>query len=109
MKLVIAEKPSVAKEIAAVLGANERKAAITRAAAILCRGVSATLSALPTPPHTTSNTENGGMRIYLSCRRNGNTSWQAARNSSLPFSKVLCTGATLPKSSTLATADARAN
>lgn len=25
MKLVIAEKPSVAKEIAAVLGANERK------------------------------------------------------------------------------------
>lgn len=34
MKLVIAEKPSVAMSLAAVLGANEKKTAIWRAAAI---------------------------------------------------------------------------
>ena len=40
MKLVIAEKPSVGAAIAAVIGANEKRADILRAAATLCPGVS---------------------------------------------------------------------
>ena len=40
MKLVIAEKPSVGAAIAAVLGANEKRRGILRAAATLCPGVS---------------------------------------------------------------------
>lgn len=41
-KLVIAEKPSVAQALAAVLGAKRKKKVIWRATAGLCRGVSAT-------------------------------------------------------------------
>jgi len=43
MQLVIAEKPSVAASIAAVMGADKKKAAISRAAATLFHGASATL------------------------------------------------------------------
>ena len=39
MKLIIAEKPSVAKAIYTVLGANEKKKGYMEGGAIMCHGV----------------------------------------------------------------------
>ena len=109
--LVIAEKPSVAQSIAAVLGAKEKKkrTALSRGTATLFHGVSDTLSGLRKLPPMGNSTRNGAMTAYPFCRRNGNTPLLPIRKRSLTPSKTLCTGTTFPKSSMPATQDARGN
>ncbi|CCL82076.1 hypothetical protein BN190_4730001 [Clostridioides difficile T14] len=58
---------------------------------------------------TTSSTENGSMTISPLSRRIGSLSLPAARSSSFPYSKTLCTAATFPRLSMRATAGAREN
>ena len=89
MKLVIAEKPSVGAAIAAGMGADPR--------AVLMATV------------TMNNSVNGSTTIFPLSRRSGSLLLPAARSSSFPFSKTLCTAATLPRLSMLATAGARGN
>ena len=67
MKLVVAEKPSVAQSLAAVLGAKEKKRRVSggrRLAGVLVRGSSG--GAGPAGKPMGSSTPNGGMRIFLS-------------------------------------------
>ena len=52
---------------------------------------------------------NGSTTIFPLSRRSGSLLLPAARSSSFPFSKTLCTAATLPRLSMLATAGARGN
>lgn len=109
MKLVIAEKPSVAKEIAAVLGANERKSGYYEGGGYL---VSWCIGHLISFADAAAYNEQ-----YRKWRYEDlpivPQKWQyvvaSGKEQQFAILKVLCTGATLPKSSTLATADARAN
>ena len=64
MKLVVAEKPSVAQSLAAVLGAKEKKDG-------------------PSRKPMGSSTPNGGMRICPFFPPIGNMMWQRIRKSSL--------------------------
>ena len=83
MKLVIAEKPSVAMSLAAVLGATERKDGYLEGSGYLVSWCIGTLFPLPTPGLMTSVSKNGAMTTCRFCRRNGSTSFPTIRESSL--------------------------
>ena len=70
-QLVIAEKPSVARSIAAVIGATEKQNGIGRAAGIWSAGASGIWCPLPRLASTMKNTASGGMRIYPFCPSRG--------------------------------------
>ena len=109
MKLVIAEKPSVGAAIAAVLCANEKRSGYFEGSGYLVSWCIGHLISLRTRRPTTSSTENGSMTISPLSRRIGSLSLPAARSSSFPYSKTLCTAATFPRLSMRATAGAREN
>ena len=71
MKLVIAEKPSVAQSLAAVIGATARKDGYLRAAAGGSAGVWAIWLVWPTPTLITRTTPSGAMTICPFCRNPG--------------------------------------
>lgn len=71
MKLVLAEKPSVAQSLAKVLGANKRCDGFWKAMAISSAGVSAIWSNSVHQKPTMKPLPNGGWMICRSCRRNG--------------------------------------
>ena len=75
MKLVIAEKPSVAQSLAAVIGATVRKDGW------------ATWPVLRMQTAMTQSMPSGDMMICLSCRNIGRWWWEKIRKSSLIFSK----------------------
>ena len=77
MKLVIAEKPSVAMSLAAVLGANEKKDGYMEGAIFW---------SWHSRKPTENNMPNGAMEICRFCRRNGSMKYRRIRKSSLTFS-----------------------
>ena len=103
MKLVVAEKPSVAQSLAAVLGAKVKKDGYLEGGGWLvswCVGHLVELAQpeaygeqyvkwryadLPIPSRKPmgSSTPNGGMRIFLFYPPIGNMMWQGIRKSSL--------------------------
>ena len=85
MKLVIAEKPSVAMSLAAVLGATERKDGYLEGSGYLVSWCVGHLLELAQPELTKNSTPNGGMRIFRSYRKTGNMKCQRIRKRSLPF------------------------
>ena len=71
MKLVVAEKPSVAQSLAAVLGANQKKQGYLQGNDWLVSWcVGHLVGLLPMP--TTQSILNGRMRIYRLSRNSGN-------------------------------------
>ena len=110
MKLVIAEKPSVGAAIAAVMGANEKRSGYFEGGGYLvswCIGHLISLADAATYNEQFRKWKYDDLPIVPQ-------EWQlllpAARSSSsFPFSKTLCTAATLPRLSMLATAGARGN
>ena len=91
MKLVIAEKPSVGAAIAAVIGANEKRSGYFEGSGYLVSWCIGHLISL-----ADAATYNEQYR-------------KAARSSSFPYSKTLCSAATFPRLSMRATAGAREN
>ena len=83
MKLVIAEKPSVAMSLAAVLGANEKKDGYLEGNGYLVSWCVGHLLEWPSPKPTGNSMPNGDMRICRSCRGPGNMKCQRIRKSSL--------------------------
>ena len=81
MKLVIAEKPSVAMSLAAVLGANEKKDGYMEGGGYLVSWCVGHLLELAQPE--ANSTPDGVMAICRSCRKNGNTKCRRIRKSSL--------------------------
>lgn len=81
MKLIIAEKPSVAQTIAAALGVKEKKDGYIEAAAASFHGASGIWYSLRKLPPTGSNIKNGVLRAYPFCRRNGSTPLTRTRGS----------------------------
>ena len=82
MILVIAEKPSVAQTIAAVLGAKEKKDGFLTGSGYLvswCVGHLGGLSKLSAG--SGYNIKSGAMTAYRFCRRNGNTPLPLTRKS----------------------------
>ena len=84
VQLVIAEKPSVARSIAAVIGAAEKQNGYWQGG-IWSAGASGIWCPLPRLASTTKNTANGGMRICPSCPSRGSSSCRTRKNSSLKF------------------------
>ena len=82
-QLVIAEKPSVARSIAGVIGANKKQDGYMEGGGYLVSCASATLFPLPTPGPMTPAIRNGPMTICRFCRRNGSISSRTRRKSSL--------------------------
>ena len=79
MKLVIAEKPSVAMSLAAVLGANEKKDGYLEGGGYLVSWCIGHLLELAQP-------EAYGVTLTcLSCRKHGNMRSQRIKRNSLPF------------------------
>ena len=77
MKLVVAEKPSVAQSLAAVLGAKVKKRRVSgrrRLAGVLVRGP--IWWSWPSRKPMGSSTPNGGMRICLFFPPIGSMMWQ---------------------------------
>ena len=84
-QLVIAEKPSVARSIAAVIGAAEKQNGYWQGGGYLVSWCIGHLVSLPRLASTTKNTANGGMRICPSCPSRGSSLSRTRRNSSLKF------------------------
>lgn len=82
MQLVIAEKPSVAMSIAAVIGADERKDGYMEGAGYLVSWCVGHLAGLADAP-TTGTIKNGVMRTYQSCPKRGKPSYPRTRKNSL--------------------------
>lgn len=70
MQLVIAEKPSVAMSIAAVLGADKRQDGYMEGNGYLVGWCVGHLAGLADASHY-GDYKNGVMRIYLSCQKHG--------------------------------------
>ena len=83
MKLVVAEKPSVAQSLAAVLGAKEKKDGYLEGGGWLVSCAWVIWWSWPSRKPMGSSTPNGGMRIFLSFPPIGNMMWQRIRKSSL--------------------------
>ena len=108
MKLVIAEKPSVGAAIAAVMGANEKRSGYFEGGGYLvswCIGHLISLADAATYNEQFRKWKYDDLPIVP--QESGSLLLPAARSSSFPFSKTLCTAATLPRLSMLATAGAR--
>ena len=86
-KLVIAEKPSVAQSLAAVIGATVRKDGYRLIPAGVSAGAWATWPVLRMQTAMTQSMPSGDMMICLSCRNIGRWWWEKIRKSSLIFSK----------------------
>lgn len=84
MKLVIAEKPSVAMSLAAVLGATERKDGYLEGSGYLVSWCVGHLLELA-QPEAYKEQYAGGMRTFRSCRKTGNMKFQRIRKRSLLF------------------------
>ena len=82
MKLVIAEKPSVAMALAAVLGADEKKDGYLEGGGYL-RRASATFWSWHSLKPTGNSMPDGAMAICRSCRTNGNMRCRRTRRNSL--------------------------
>ena len=109
MKLVIAEKPSVGAAIAAVIGANEKRSGYFEGSGYLvswCIGHLISLADAATYNEQYRKWKYDDLPLS---RRIGSLSLPAARSSSFPYSKTLCTAATFPRLSMRATAGAREN
>ena len=78
MILVIAEKPSVAQTIAAVLGAKEKKDGFLTGSGYI---VSWCVGHLRKLPPTGNNIKSRAMTAYRFCRRNGSTPLLLTRKS----------------------------
>ena len=72
MRLIIAEKQSVAESIAKVLGVTNKKTAISWEMITLCRGAWGIWCRLRQQIPTIKNTQNGIIRICPLFRKNGN-------------------------------------
>lgn len=83
MKLVIAEKPSVAMSLAAVLGANEKKDGYMEGGGYLVSWCVGHLWSWHSQRPTGNSTPDGVMAICRSCRKNGNTKCRRIRKSIL--------------------------
>lgn len=83
MKLVVAEKPSVAQSLAAVLGAKEKKDGYLEGGGWLVSWCVGHLVELAQPEAYGDSTPNGGMRICLFFPPIGSMMWQRIRKSSL--------------------------
>lgn len=82
MKLVLAEKPSVAMSLSKVIGANQRGTVIWRAMATLSVGVGIWWN-FPSRKPTMKSMPGGGMMIFRFCRNIGSIRCPPARKSSL--------------------------
>ena len=109
MKLVIAEKPSVGAAIAAVIGANEKRSGYFEGSGYLvswCIGHLISLADAATYNEQYRKWKYDDLPLS---RRIGSLPLPAARSSSFPYSKTLCSAATFPRLSMRATAGAREN
>ena len=66
-QLVLAEKPSVARDIARVIGANRKGNGFIEGDRYVVTWALGTLSPSPTPIFTTTNIRRGGLRICRCC------------------------------------------
>jgi len=85
MKLVIAEKPSVAMSLAAVLGANEKKDGYLEGGGYLVSWCVGHLLELAQPEAYGEQYAKWRYGDLPTCRKNGNTRCQRIRKSSLTF------------------------
>ena len=85
-KLIIAEKPSVAKSIASALGASSRAMAFMRATAFSYPGVWGTWYPRWMLAAMTSVSRNGVMTIFPFCRSRSAMCWHRARRMLLKIS-----------------------
>ena len=74
IQLVIAEKPSVARSIAGVIGADQKRDGYMEGNGYLVSWCIGTLFPLPTPEPMTSVSRSGAMTTCRFCHRNGSTS-----------------------------------
>ena len=87
MKLVIAEKPSVAQSLSAVIGATPVRTGIWRETAGVSAGAWAIWPGLQMQTAMTPSMPSGDMMTCLFCRSIGRWWWERIRKSSLIFSK----------------------
>lgn len=85
MKLIIAEKPSVAAAYAAALGATDKKDGYIEGNSLIVTWCIGHLVSLAEAGAYDGRYKKGGMRIYPFCRRHGSMWFAQARKSSLPF------------------------
>lgn len=85
MRLVIAEKPSVAQSIAAVLGAKSRHDGYLEGGGYIVRGASGIWQSWPTPPFTMPMMPNGRWRRCPSFPPRSASSSALKSRSSLTF------------------------
>ena len=85
MKLVIAEKPSVAMSLAAVLGANEKKDGYLEGGGYLVSWCVGTFWNWHSRRLMGNSMPDGVMVICRSCRKHGNMRCRRIRKSSLTF------------------------
>ena len=85
MKLVIAEKPSVAMSLAAVLGATERKDGYLEGSGYLVSWCVGHLLELAQPEAYKEQYAKWRYETFRSYRKTGNMKFQRIRKSSLPF------------------------
>lgn len=90
MKLVIAEKPSVANTIATVLSADKKVSIIFTTTITLYLGVSVILSSLMIPIHTERNLlkSRGNLRTYLLSLKSGSFQLPVQQNLNIMCLKV---------------------
>ena len=84
MKLIIAEKPSVAAAYAAALGAKNKKDGYLEGNGYLVTWCIGHLVSLAEAGATRNATRNGTMRTCLSCRKSGSMWYPQERKSSFP-------------------------
>ena len=91
-QLVIAEKPSVARSIATVIGAAEKQNGYWQGGGYLVSWCIGHLVSFAEAGQYDENTASGGMRICPFCPSRGSSSSRTKRNSSLK-SSALCSTA----------------
>ena len=85
IQLVIAEKPSVARSIAGVIGADQKQDGYMEGNGYLVSWcIGHLVSPLPMPEPMTSVSRSGAMTTCRFCRRSGSTSSPPRRKDSLP-------------------------
>ena len=87
MKLVIAEKPSVAQSLSAVIGATARKDGYLEGSGWRVSWCVGHLAGLGMATVKNPSTPSGDMMTCLSCRSIGRWWWAKIKRSSLIFSK----------------------
>ena len=93
-QLVIAEKPSVARSIATVIGAGEKQNGYWQGGGYLVSWCIGHLVSFAEAGQYDENTVSGGMRICPSCPSRGSSLSQTKRNSSLKSSAPCSTART---------------